>query len=100
MKLDLNTEQLEFLQFILDNFEYNDEEERALKDSIESQLYEVREQDLLIAMKIASSHINPLGEQLIMDTSKLSDVSVNVNLTFYQLQILRELAIEEKACSI
>ena len=59
MKLDLNTEQLEFLQFILDNFEYNDDEERALKDSIESQLYEVREQDLLIAMKIASSHINP-----------------------------------------
>ena len=58
MKLDLNTEQLEFLQFILDNFEYNDDEERALKDSIESQLYEVREQDLLIAMKIASSHIN------------------------------------------
>ena len=61
MKLDLNTEQLEFLQFILDNFEYNDDEERALKDSIESQLYEVREQDLLIAMIIASSHINPLG---------------------------------------
>ena len=42
MKLDLNTEQLEFLQFIIDNFEYNDDEERALKDSIESQLYEVR----------------------------------------------------------
>ena len=61
MKLDLNTEQLEFLQFILDNFEYNDDEERALKDSIESQLYEVREQDLLIAMIIVSSHINPLG---------------------------------------
>ena len=60
MKLDLNTEQLEFLQFIIDNFEYNDDEERALKDSIESQLYEVREQDLLFAMKIASSHINPL----------------------------------------
>ena len=61
MKLDLNTEQLEFLQFIIDNFEYNDDEERALKDSIESQLYEVREQDLLVAMKIASSHINSLG---------------------------------------
>ena len=61
MKLDLNTEQLEFLQFIIDNFEYNDDEERALKDSIESQLYEVREQDLLVAMNIASSHINPLG---------------------------------------
>ena len=39
MKLDLNTEQLEFLQFIIDNFEYNDDEERALKDSIESQLF-------------------------------------------------------------
>ena len=31
-----------------------------------------------------------------MDTSKLSDVSVNVNLTFYQVQILRELATLEK----
>ena len=31
-----------------------------------------------------------------MDTSKLSDISVNVNLTFFQVQILRELAIEEK----
>ncbi len=61
MKLDINTEQLEFLQFIIYNFEYNDEEEKKLLDSIESQLYEVREQDLLVAMKIASSHINPLG---------------------------------------
>ncbi len=31
-----------------------------------------------------------------MNTSKLSDVTVNVPLTFYQVQILRELAIEEK----
>lgn len=31
-----------------------------------------------------------------MDTSKLSDISVNVNLTFYQVQILRELATLEK----
>ena len=61
MKLDLNTEQLEFLQFIIDNFEYNDDEEKKLLDSIESQLYEVREQDLLVATKIVSSHINPLG---------------------------------------
>ena len=61
MKLDLNTEQLEFLQFIIDNFEYNDDKEKELLDSIESQLYEVREQDLFVAMKIVSSHINPLG---------------------------------------
>ena len=31
-----------------------------------------------------------------MNTSKLSDVTVNVPLTFYQVQILRELAIQEK----
>ena len=31
-----------------------------------------------------------------MDTSKISDVTVNVPLTFYQVQILRELAIQEK----
>jgi hypothetical protein len=31
-----------------------------------------------------------------MDTSKLSDISVNVNLSFYQVQILRELATLEK----
>ena len=28
MKLDLNSEQLEFLQFIIDNFEYNDDKEK------------------------------------------------------------------------
>ena len=31
-----------------------------------------------------------------MDTSQISDIEVNVNLTFFQVQILRELAIEEK----
>jgi len=31
-----------------------------------------------------------------MDTSVINDVAVNVSLTFYQVQILRELAIEEK----
>ena len=31
-----------------------------------------------------------------MNTSKISDVAVNVPLTFYQVQILRELAIGEK----
>ena len=43
------------------NDQINDDEEKKLLDSIESQLYEVREQDLLVAMKIVSSHINPLG---------------------------------------
>ena len=31
-----------------------------------------------------------------MDTSVINDVAVNVSLTFYQVQILRELAIKEK----
>ena len=31
-----------------------------------------------------------------MDTSQISGIEVNVNLTFFQVQILRELAIEEK----
>ena len=31
-----------------------------------------------------------------MDTSQISDIAVNVNLTFFQVQILRELAIQEK----
>tara|TARA_Y100001954_G_scaffold53642_1_gene57311 strand:+ start:1236 stop:1499 length:264 start_codon:yes stop_codon:yes gene_type:complete len=31
-----------------------------------------------------------------MNTSQISDIAVNVKLTFYQVQILRELAIEEK----
>jgi len=31
-----------------------------------------------------------------VDTSQISDIAVNVNLTFFQVQILRELAIQEK----
>ena len=31
-----------------------------------------------------------------MNTSQISDIAVNVKLTFFQVQILRELAIEEK----
>ena len=52
MKLELNTEQLEFLSFILSEFEYNDDKERSLIEQIEAIVYDVREEDLLRAMNI------------------------------------------------
>ena len=52
MKLELNTEQLELLEFILSEFEYEDEKERTLIEQIEAQIYNVREEDLLRVTKI------------------------------------------------
>ena len=52
MKLELNTEQLEFLSFILSQFEYNDDIERTLIEQIESKVYDVREEDIFRVMNI------------------------------------------------
>ena len=52
MKLELNTEQLEFLSFILSEFEYNDDKERTLIEQIEAKVYDVREEDILRTMNI------------------------------------------------
>ena len=52
MKLELNTEQLEFLSFILSEFEYNDDKERSLIEQIEAKVYDVREEDILRTMNI------------------------------------------------
>ena len=52
MKLELNKEQLEFLSFILSEFEYNDDKERTLIEQIEAKVYDVREEDILRAMNI------------------------------------------------
>ena len=52
MKLELNTEQLELLEFILSEFEYEDDKERTLIEQIEVQIYNVREEDLLRVTKI------------------------------------------------
>ena len=52
MKLELNTEQLEFLSFILSEFEYNDDKERVLIEQIEAKVYDVREEDILRTMNI------------------------------------------------
>ena len=47
MKLDITKEQLELLEFILEDFEYQDDEERTLIEGIQSQIYDVKEEDLL-----------------------------------------------------
>ena len=47
MKLDITKEQLELLEFILEDFEYQDDEERSLIEEIQSQIYDVKEEDLL-----------------------------------------------------
>ena len=52
MKLELNTEQLEFLSFILSEFEYNDDKERSLIEQIEAKVYDVREEDIFRVMNI------------------------------------------------
>ena len=55
MKLELNTEQLELLEFILSEFEYEDDKERTLIEQIEAQIYNVKEEDLLRVAKILKS---------------------------------------------
>ena len=52
MKLELNTEQLEFLSFILSEFEYNDDKEKTLIEQIEAKVYDVREEDIFRVMNI------------------------------------------------
>ena len=47
MKLDITKEQLELLEFILEDFEYQDDEDRTLIEGIQSQIYDVKEEDLL-----------------------------------------------------
>ena len=47
MKLEVTKEQLELLEFMIQEFEYQDEEERALIAGIEAQIYDVKEEDLL-----------------------------------------------------
>ena len=45
--LKLTKEQLERLEFIIEDFEYQDYEERTLIEGIQSQIYDVKEEELL-----------------------------------------------------
>ena len=47
MKLEVTKEQLELLEFMIQEFEYQDDEERALIEGIEAQIYDVKEEDLI-----------------------------------------------------
>ena len=46
-KLELSNKQLEFLKFVIQDFEYNDNEEKNMIDQIEAMIYELQEQNAL-----------------------------------------------------
>ena len=46
-KLELTSKQLEFLKFVIQDFEYNDDEEKNMIHQIEAMIYELQEQDAL-----------------------------------------------------
>ena len=50
-KIELNNEQLEFLKFIVQDFEYNDDNERNLIEQIENQIYLAQENQSLKLLK-------------------------------------------------
>ena len=56
MKLELSKEQLELLEFIIEDFEYQDDEERFLIEGIQSQIYDVKEEELLRVIGILKAH--------------------------------------------
>ena len=46
-KIELNNEQLEFLKYVIQDFEYNDNAERELIEQIENQIYAAQENQAL-----------------------------------------------------
>ena len=46
-KIELNNEQLEFLKFIVQDFEYNDDNERMMIEQIENKIYSAQENQAL-----------------------------------------------------
>ena len=52
MKLEVTKEQLELLEFVIQEFECQDDTERDLIEGIVSQIYDVKEEDVLRVMKI------------------------------------------------
>ena len=45
--INLNDEQLEFLKYVIQDFEYNDNAEKELIDQIEAKIYNAQEQHYL-----------------------------------------------------
>ena len=50
-KIELNNEQLEFLKYVIQYFEYNDNAERELIEQIENQIYLAQENQSLKLLK-------------------------------------------------
>ena len=46
-KLELTNEQLELFEFILSEFEYQDEKERTLIEQIEAKIYDLKDLEFL-----------------------------------------------------
>ena len=46
-KITFNNEQLEFLKFIVQDFEYNDDHERYMIEQIENKIYQAQEIQML-----------------------------------------------------
>ena len=46
-KITFNNEQLEFLKFIVQDFEYNDDHERYMIQQIENKIYQAQEHQAL-----------------------------------------------------
>ena len=46
-KIEFNDEQLEFLKFIVQDFEYNDDNERMMIEQIENKIYSAQENQAL-----------------------------------------------------
>ena len=63
MKLELNIEQLELLEFVIQEFECQDDTERNLIEGIVSQIYDVKEEELLRAIGILNAQAKrPVAE--------------------------------------
>ena len=46
-KITFNNEQLEFLKFVIQDFEYNDDHERYMIEQIENKIYQAQENQAL-----------------------------------------------------
>ena len=63
MKLELNKEQLGLLEFVIQEFECQDDTERNLIEGIVSQIYDVKEEELLRAIGILNAQAKrPVAE--------------------------------------
>ena len=63
MNLKLTTEQLELLEFVIAEFKCQDDTERNLIEGIVSQIYDVKEEELLRAIGILNAQAKrPVAE--------------------------------------